>query len=113
MLESDVAPMSRVRQWWNARDRRWLHLICAFVVGALVAIIGFGPAYVSGTSPFWKYPPIDFSSHIVGFNLYLHDDWHFPICDIHDSHHKRLSLLYTDSLPLLAIFAKATFRWVP
>lgn len=94
--------------------RRNAGTIAGFLLGAITALCVFGPGFVVGTSSFWDYPPTDFNSHVVGYRMYLLDDWRFPLFHTQTLEEPRgLNLLYMDALPLVALFAKLLKPIVP
>jgi hypothetical protein len=88
--------------------------LLAAAIGALVSVVGFGPAYVLGTSPFWTYPPTDFSSHLVGWREFVQEPWTFPLLlSKRLDPPEGLDIVFLDSLPLVALVAKALRGIVP
>lgn len=89
-------------------------VVLAFLLGSTFAVIGFGPDYVLGTSSFWSYPPTDFSSHIVGWRMFLADHWRFPIFTIGTLDEPAgINALYMDCLPVIAVVAKVLHPLAP
>jgi hypothetical protein len=88
--------------------------LAGLVLGAIVALLGFGPGYVFGTSSFWDYPPTDFNSHVIGYRAYVHDAWHLPVFQTNALDAPAgLNILFMDSLPPVAFFAKVVRGLVP
>ncbi|MBX3228435.1 MAG: hypothetical protein KIT84_07270 [Labilithrix sp.] len=84
------------------------------ILGVVVALAGFGPAYVFGTSPFWEYPPTDFSFHLIGWREFVQEPWTYPLLLSRKLEEPEgVNVLYMDSLPLVALAAKAVRGLVP
>jgi hypothetical protein len=99
--------IGRAAMWGRvARSVRSGPLIAA-ALGIAIALVGFGPAYIFGTSPFWDYPPIDFSSHLIGWREFVQEPWTFPLLlSKRLDPPEGLNIVFLDSLPLVALFAK-------
>lgn len=81
--------------------------LLGFALGVVTALFAYGPGFVSGTSSFWDYPPTDWSSHVIGYRMYVLDGWHFPLFQTATLETPRgLNLLYMDALPIVALPAK-------
>ena len=83
--------------------------IIIVVLGSLFYILYLFPLnFLDGTSSFWESPPIeDIATQISGLRYYISDQWRFPLfrtvgLDPPDG----ISIIYTDSLPIFAVFAK-------
>gem|GEM_PF-2756023 len=96
---------------WAVRQRGPL---VGAALGVVLAFVGFGPGYIFGTSEFWSYPPTDFNSHVIGYRAYVDDAWRWPLfftrsLDAPDG----INILFMDSLPPVALLAKAMRGVVP
>lgn len=86
-------------------------VIEVFLAGALLGavfflgIYGFGVLDVTNDS--WLLTGKDLQQHYIGWKYFRNADWTFPI-GMHDSltYPYNVSVLYTDSIPLFAIFFK-------
>ena len=78
------------------------------VLGALVFIWIFGTAIISPSNTGWIFEhPDDTTQHHLGWVFYRHTPWTFPICMTDGlTSDGAVSCMYTDSLPLFAIFFK-------
>ncbi len=81
--------------------------IIGMLLGALffVCIYGFGVLNVTNDS--WLLTGRDLQQHYIGWKFFRNADWSFPI-GLHDglTYPYKVSVLYTDSIPLFAIFFK-------
>jgi hypothetical protein len=87
--------------------------IIIVVLGSLFYILYLFPLnFLDGTSSFWESPPIeDVATQISGLRYYISDQWRFPLfrtygLDPPDG----ISIIYTDSLPIFAVFAKILYH---
>ncbi|MDD5995115.1 MAG: DUF6311 domain-containing protein [Clostridiales bacterium] len=90
----------------NPDSLKWYFLIGALIGAVLfVAIYGFGVLNV--TNDAWLLTGKDLQQHYIGWKYYRDAAWTFPI-GCHDglTHPYMVSVLYTDSIPLFAIFFK-------
>src|SRR5215469_9025699 len=80
-------------------------IILAAVIGFLYAGYLFPVAFLDGSSRFWRTPPIeDIATELAGLTYYVSDEWRFPIFrTVPISPPNGVSIVYTDSLPLLAL----------
>jgi len=78
------------------------------VLGALVFIWIFGTAIIAPSNTGWIFEhPDDTTQHHLGWVFYRHTPWTFPICMTDGlTSDGAVSCMYTDSLPLFAIFFK-------
>lgn len=83
------------------------YFIIGAVLGAVlfVGIYGFG--VLNFTNDTWLLTGKDLQQHYIGWKFYRDAAWSFPI-GLHDglTHPYSVSVLYTDSIPLFAIFFK-------
>jgi hypothetical protein len=91
-----------------------LATLAGFVLGVVTVVCMLGPSFVLGTSSFWDYPPTDFNSHLIGYRMYVLDDWGFPLFHTGTLEEPRgLNLLFMDALPIVALPAKLLAPIVP
>ena len=80
------------------------------LLGALVFIILYGVRVLDPTCVDWilNDPSPDPSQHYLGWVFFRHSAWHLPYIGANYSaiYPYRTSILYTDSIPLLAVFFK-------
>ncbi len=56
----------------------------------------------------------DASQHVAGWLFYVRDSWHFPLLHTERLNHPDgVSVAFTDSIPLAALFFKLFARWLP
>ena len=94
------------------KDRLILFLTgCA--LGAVCFLWVYGYKIINPLYDAWLFnTDIDLSQHYIGFCHYRMSDWHFPVGMIDTlSYPTRMSVIYTDSIPLFALLFKL-FRGV-
>lgn len=90
----------------NNRRPRALFLATAAAI-AMFMIAVLGPSYILGKGPYWQDPPYDASAHQSGLFFYEKDSWHLPLFDsTRMNYPDGASVIYTDSIPLVALFGK-------
>ncbi len=86
-----------------------------FVFSVLISIIyiflTYRPGFLSGHGPYWEMQVDDVGTYITGLRYYIRDSWHFPLfytstLQFPDG----ASIIFTDSLPLLAVAAKILYK---
>lgn len=89
------------------QNKRLQIFIIGAVLGAVffIGIYGFGVLNVMNDS--WLLTGWDLQQHYIGWKVFRSADWSFPI-GVHDAltYPYKVSVLYTDSIPLFAIFFK-------
>ncbi|MHB8370213.1 MAG: DUF6311 domain-containing protein [Leptospirales bacterium] len=89
----------------------WNYLFLAFLIGVGYALSIFEPSFIIGKSPYWTEPFGDRITNLIGALYFAHDNWHFPIFYVPAlGTPEGTSIIYTDSLPLLALVAKVIFK---
>ena len=86
-------------------------IIKIFCVGSLIGIIVFLACYgwkiLDVTNDSWLFTGQDISQHYIGWKFYRASAWHFPIGQIDGIIYTDTScIVFTDSIPLFAIFFK-------
>lgn len=82
-----------------------------FVLGALLGIVFFVSIYGFGvlnvTNDAWLMTGKDLQQHYIGWKFFRNADWAFPL-GVHNklTYPYEISVLYTDSIPLFALFFK-------
>lgn len=89
----------------------------AATLGAVYAFTLFEPSFILGRGVYWTEPFGDRITHMIGALYYAHDDWRFPLFYVPGlAFPEGTNIVYTDSLPLLAlvdkVFFKMTGEWV-
>lgn len=82
-----------------------------FLVGSLIGIIVFLICYgwqvLDVTDDSWLLTGQDISQHYIGWKFYRTSEWHFPLGQIDGMIYPDTScIIFTDSIPLFAIFFK-------
>ena len=91
------------------RPLTWL----ALVFGLVFAALTLNAAYVRGTGAYWDAQLGDVAKGEIGWFYYARDSWRFPVFDNENTHYPEGgSVVLSDSLPLLALPAKAVYRTV-
>ena len=89
------------------QNKVWNYFAIGALIGAIffIAIYGFGVLNVTNDS--WLLTGRDLQQHYIGWKYYRASDWFFPL-GLHDglTYPYKVSVLYTDSIPLFAIFFK-------
>lgn len=101
---------------WNMKNPdslKWYFLIGA-LIGAVLFVLIYGFSVLNVTNDAWLMTGKDLQQHYIGWKYYRDAAWNFPI-GLHDglTHPYMVSVLYTDSIPLFAIFFKALSPLLP
>ncbi|MBO4890255.1 MAG: hypothetical protein J5574_04615 [Lachnospiraceae bacterium] len=91
-----------------------LFAICAFI-GAVIFIGIYGTKILDFTNTGWLFNnDHDLRQHYIGWCAYRSDPWHFPIGLIDSlSYPNSMSVIYTDSIPLMAVIFKIASPHLP
>jgi hypothetical protein len=79
-------------------------LLCGFMFGFDIAL---------NSAAFWALPKGDMAAMTAAWEAFARQPWHWPLTTVTGLHDKPVSIVFTDSLPWLAIALKATglARW--
>jgi hypothetical protein len=89
------------------RSPRTLLVGTLLAIGLLMGMV-LGWGFISGTGVYWQQPLYDAGAHLSGWLFFKEDAWHFPIFDtIRMNSPDGTSIILTDSIPLVALVAKA------
>ncbi|NIA01845.1 MAG: hypothetical protein GWP15_00515, partial [Nitrospirae bacterium] len=81
------------------------------LLGVVYALSIFEPAYILGRNAYWMCPFGDVTTHLIGAMYYVQSNWHFPIFFTPElAFPEGTNIIFTDSLPLLALIAKIIFK---
>jgi hypothetical protein len=81
--------------------------ICGGMLGSLFFLYIFGTAILDFTYTDWLMKGGDLSQHYLGWKLFRNSSWHFPLGLMDNIVYPfKVSIIYTDSIPLFAIFFK-------
>lgn len=97
---------SSVRSW-DFRSDSWFGFFLVIFSGAVFVFLTFGVEFISGGSSYWMSESDDITQYIAGLNLYLTDDWRFPLLSFESLNYPvGTRATFVDSIPLLAFFLK-------
>lgn len=101
---------------WNMKNPdslKWYFLIGA-LIGAVLFVLIYGFSVLNVTNDAWLLTGKDLQQHYIGWKYYRDAAWTFPI-GLHDglTYPYKVSVLYTDSIPLFAIIFKALSPILP
>lgn len=86
-------------------------VVIAMILGALYAFTLFEPSFILGRSVYWTEPFGDRITNLIGALYFAHDDWRFPLFYVPGlAFPEGTNIVYTDSLPLLALIDKVIFK---
>jgi len=86
-------------------------VVIATILGAIYAFTLFEPSFILGRSVYWTEPFGDRITNLIGALYFAHDDWRFPLFYVPGlGFPEGANIVYTDSLPLLALVAKVIFK---
>ena len=96
-------------------ERRWVFGI-SFLLGAVIFIMIYGPHVLDPFCDDWIMAAADrdLAQHYLGFCLYRSSPWQFPLGLITTASYPHdMSVIYTDSIPLLAFLFKLISPLLP
>ncbi len=100
-MQTDVAMRA------SAAPRAWI----AWLLGVVFAALTLDPAYIAGKEPYWDVQTGDVAKGEIGWFYYARDSWRFAIFDMATYHYPEGgNVMLSDSLPLLALPAKAIYK---
>jgi hypothetical protein len=83
----------------------------ALAFGLVFAALTLSGGYVSGRGTYWIAPGGDAAKGEIGWFYYARDAWRFPLLDIGNYHAPEgSSIVLSDSVPLVAVPAKAIYK---
>ena len=102
------------------KEKIILLTIFAGIIGAIIFVLIYGAQVLDVTKDSWLYAADDLTQQHIGWLFFRKADWTFPIGMFNNlSYPNYASIIYTDSIPLLAIFFKlisgilpATFQYI-
>ena len=90
-------------QGWNNTKKPILYVIMG-ILSAMVFCFVYGVRVLNPTYTAWLYNGVDLTQHYIGWKAYRLSAWDFPIGMIDNlSYPNKISVIYTDSIPLFAI----------
>ena len=89
------------------KDSSWIYFVLGIIIGAVFFVGIYGFRVLDFTYDEWLLTGKDLQQHYVGWKYFRNADWSFPI-GLHDglTYPYQVGILYTDSIPLFAIFFK-------
>lgn len=96
----------------KADDMSKMKIYLIFIItGTLYALSFLNLSFIMGKSLYWKEPNGDIITHMIGAIYYAQDAWRWPLFYVPKlAFPEGTSIVYTDSLPLLALIAKLTYK---
>jgi len=93
------------------RPRSLATLLGVSVAISLLYTLSLFPlGFLAGTSDYWQTVHKDVGTNLVGYSFFIKDEWRFPLFFTpHINIPKGYFIIYTDSIPILAVFAKAVY----
>lgn len=85
----------------------WIFLVCAAGALALYAWMFGGFALVKSSAPFWSMPKGDMAIMTAGYEAFVGQPWSWPWTVVSGLSARPVSIVFTDSIPWLAILLKA------
>jgi len=104
----NTAPWAQTLSAFLTSSRRPAVLFAAVAgLTGLFTLVVLGPSFILGTSPYWQAPNYDAGAHLAGWLFFKEDSWHFPLFEtLRMNAPDGASILFTDSIPLVALIAK-------
>lgn len=101
-----VMKESGIMKMWK-KNSIYVYFGIGALLGAVLFLAIYGVSVLDVTNDSWLVTGKDLQQHYVGWKFFRSADWQFPL-GVHDkiTHPYAISVLYTDSIPLFAIFFK-------
>lgn len=95
-------------------EKRWFLMLTSAIIGAILFIAIYGARILDPTYEDWLFQGGDLTQHYLGWTFFRMSDWHFPF-GLSDSvlGNVKISVIYTDSVPLFALFFKLLSPLLP
>lgn len=94
----------------NFETKKRYAFLAGGILGAIIFMIIYGTAILDVTSAQWLISASggDTPAHYLGWEFFRASDWHFPMFGLMDGvvAPESISIIYTDSVPLFAVFFK-------
>ena len=96
-----------IRKTASFTDKLWFIMLASGIIGALLFILIYGTKILDPTYEDWLLEGGDLAQHYLGWVFFRKSGWHFPLGLIDNILGDiKISVMYTDSFPVLAIFFK-------
>lgn len=95
-------------------EKRWFLMLTSAIIGAILFIAIYGARILDPTYEDWLFQGGDLTQHYLGWTFFRMSDWHFPF-GLSDSvlGNVKISVIYTDSVPIFALFFKLLSPLLP
>ena len=99
----------------NIIDSSLMLFSAGIILGAIIFFIIYGFKILNPTYDDWIFSKGgDFAQHYLGWKFYRQSEWHFPIGLIDGLNGDgQISFMFTDSIPLFALFFKILSPIIP
>lgn len=88
-------------------NKLWVIMLLSALLGAAIFISIYGVKILDPTYEDWLFEGSDLTQHYIGWTFFRRSGWHFPLGLIDNILGDiKISIMYTDSVPLFAIFFK-------
>ena len=89
-------------------------MLTSAIIGAILFIAIYGARILDPTYEDWLFQGGDLTQHYLGWTFFRMSDWHFPF-GLSDSvlGNVKISVIYTDSVPIFALFFKLLSPLLP
>lgn len=96
------------------KKRKYYYIMLGGILGACLFLLIYGVQILDVTYDSWLMNGQDLNQHYIGWTAYRFSDWQFPL-GMHNglTFPGSISVLYTDSIPLFAIFFKIFRSFLP
>lgn len=89
------------------KKQLWLLFVAGGLIGSIIFIVCYGVSVLNVTNDSWLLSGEDLMQHYVGWKAYRSSEWHFPIGLTEGLYYPHTTcVIFTDSIPLFAIFFK-------
>ena len=102
-----------IPSWADVRANRsqLLFALAATLIPVVLCGFMFGFDIASAHSEFWARPKGDMAVMTASYEAFIRQPWHWPLTTVSGLGDKPISIVFTDSIPWLAIALKATGLW--
>ena len=85
--------------------------LLAVIISVVYIVLTYNSEFLWGNGAFWKIQLNDVGGHLTGLRFYVRDEWRFPLFHTKTLHYPDgANIIFTDSLPLMAVVAKILFK---
>ena len=83
----------------------------SFLAGLCYCLLTYSPGFLSGRGVYWNMNLGDPGIHLTGARYYIQDEWRWPLFQTQNLNYPDgVNIIYTDSLPLMALPAKIFYH---